>query len=454
MKMAKWISPIIICFLIFNVAYAQGIDFEKGPWAKVVEKAKKEDKLIYLDAYAVWCGPCKMMDKNVFPKKEVAAVYNKLFINYSVDAEKGEGKEIARKYKVTAYPTHLFIDPKTEEIAYMVKGGMDAENFILLGETAEREFRDTLTIEKMEEMYLAGEVNEEFLVQYIQKLNNQYRDATKVLDKFTLLYGKEMHPEKWNFMLRNTKDISSETAAFILKNASTLQKHWTVQEQMQFVEWKNQLLNTSLLHAIGNQDKNHVKAIYQTIKSNEGFIPLFNDEYTLWEIYYQHVNQPEEKEKFIADALNNLLLKEEKDFENHIEESKKNILSFLELQIKNAQPDISSEDLEKNKEGVLSNYQIPDEKEKAKESLLNGIETLVQEDRLDYVSNALLWNRKALEWNDLDEDYLRIEKQYIALLILNKNKKKAEKELKHLKKEHELKWDENDKWDAIILKNI
>src|SRR5690625_763503 len=336
----------------------------------------------------------------------------------------------------------------------MVKGGMDAENFILLGETAEREFRDTLTIEKMEEMYLAGEVNEEFLVQYIQKLNNQYRDATKVLDKFTLLYGKEMHPEKWNFMLRNTKDISSETAAFILKNASTLQKHWTVQEQMQFVEWKNQLLNTSLLHAIGNQDKNHVKAIYQTIKSNEGFIPLFNDEYTLWEIYYQHVNQPEEKEKFIADALNNLLLKEEKDLENHIEESKKNILSFLELQIKNAQPDISSEDLEKNKEGVLSNYQIPDEKEKAKESLLNGIETLVQEDRLDYVSNALLWNRKALEWNDLDEDYLRIEKQYIALLILNKNKKKAEKELKHLKKEHELKWDENDKWDAIILKNI
>lgn len=454
MKTGKFILQFLIAALFTNILFAQGIHFEKGPWDKVVEKAKKEDKLIYLDAYAVWCGPCKMMDKNVFPKKEVGAIYNKLFINYSVDAEKGEGKEIAKKYKVTAYPTHLFIDPKTEEVAYTVKGGMDAENFILLGETAEKEFRDTLTVEKMEELYQNGEQSEDFLVQYIQKLNNQNKDASAILDKFTALYGKEMHAEKWHFILRNTKNISSESASFILKNAEQLKKYWSVQEQMQFVEWKNQLLNTSLVQAIGNQDKNQVKAIYNTINAHEGFMPLFNDEYALWEIYYQHVNQPEEKEQFTSDALNNLLTKEEKDFEKHLEESKKNILSFVELQIKNAQPDISTEDLEKNKEGVLSNYQIPDEKEKAKESLLNGIELLVQEDRLDYVSSALLWNRKALEWTEDKKERLSIEKQYIALLFLNKNNKQAEKNLKQLQKEQNFDLDASDKWDAIILKHI
>ena len=47
--------------------------------------------MIFLDAYASWCGPCKMLQKNVFTKKAVGDFYNSKFINVKMDMEKGEG---------------------------------------------------------------------------------------------------------------------------------------------------------------------------------------------------------------------------------------------------------------------------------------------------------------------------------------------------------------------------
>jgi uncharacterized protein YyaL (SSP411 family) len=59
-------------------------------------KAKKENKLIFVDAYASWCGPCKLMVKNIFPLKTVGDYYNSHFINAKIDMEKGEGIELAK----------------------------------------------------------------------------------------------------------------------------------------------------------------------------------------------------------------------------------------------------------------------------------------------------------------------------------------------------------------------
>nr|MBA3971052.1 hypothetical protein [Bacteroidota bacterium] len=54
-------------FLI-NISYAQNrsIEFEHGTFSELLAKAKKENKMIYIDCYTVWCGPCKWMAKNVF----------------------------------------------------------------------------------------------------------------------------------------------------------------------------------------------------------------------------------------------------------------------------------------------------------------------------------------------------------------------------------------------------
>ncbi len=116
-------------------ADGKGIQFFQGTWNEALAAAKKEKKLIFVDAYAVWCGPCKFMSNNVFPDAAVGEYFNKNFISYKFDMEKGEGPEFSSKYKVTAYPTLLFID-YAGTVVYREMGARDAGGFIKLGESA------------------------------------------------------------------------------------------------------------------------------------------------------------------------------------------------------------------------------------------------------------------------------------------------------------------------------
>jgi len=75
------------------------------------ELASSTGKLIFIDCYTDWCGPCKRMAATSFKDPDVALLYNKNFINVKVEMEKNpDGMGLARGYKVNAYPTLLFID--------------------------------------------------------------------------------------------------------------------------------------------------------------------------------------------------------------------------------------------------------------------------------------------------------------------------------------------------------
>lgn len=88
-----------------------GIEFSKFTMEKAQEKAAKSEKLIFIDAYTDWCGPCKRMAATTFKDSEVAEFFNDEFINLKIEMEKNpEGNDIARKYGVRAYPTLLIVD--------------------------------------------------------------------------------------------------------------------------------------------------------------------------------------------------------------------------------------------------------------------------------------------------------------------------------------------------------
>ena len=94
-----------------------GIQFIEENWAKAVAEAKKQKKLIFIDAYTSWCGPCKMLKQNTFTDKAAGDFFNKHFINIALDMEKGDGIAFAQKYQIAAYPTLLIMDADQKSVS-------------------------------------------------------------------------------------------------------------------------------------------------------------------------------------------------------------------------------------------------------------------------------------------------------------------------------------------------
>lgn len=87
-----------------------GIQFFHGSFKDALAKAKKEKKMIFMDAYTTWCGPCKYLKKNVFPDKALGQYMNEKFVSVAVDWESAEGQTLAAAYPLGAYPTMFFLD--------------------------------------------------------------------------------------------------------------------------------------------------------------------------------------------------------------------------------------------------------------------------------------------------------------------------------------------------------
>ncbi|MCY7353130.1 MAG: thioredoxin family protein [Cytophagaceae bacterium] len=175
---------ILLALFLPLAALAQetGIAFESGSWKQVVAKAKAENKLIFLDTYTTWCGPCKWMDKNVYPDAKVGQKFNAAFINYKIDAEKGEGITLAKKYQVTAYPTYLFVSAD-ESLVYRTIGSRPAAQFIEEADKAV-EAGQGRSIGAYEADYAAGKRDAVFLSEFLQKKKTLGYNDSKLLDEY------------------------------------------------------------------------------------------------------------------------------------------------------------------------------------------------------------------------------------------------------------------------------
>lgn len=139
-KIALVILPLLLMMMVARAAddkAEKGIMFYDASWKNVAAKAAKENKLVFMDIYTTWCGPCKMLRKSTFTDKAVGEYFNTNFVNTSVDAEKGEGIEIANKYHIEAYPTLLILDKDGNELGRQV-GFMPAEGLLRFGKSVKK----------------------------------------------------------------------------------------------------------------------------------------------------------------------------------------------------------------------------------------------------------------------------------------------------------------------------
>lgn len=114
-----------------------GIRFKNITLEKAKKMAAESDKLIFIDAHTSWCGPCKRMAATSFKEEEVGEIYNEKFINLKIDMEKdADGPEVARMYKVKAYPTLLFVNSDGKLIKQSV-GFMNSDQLIALANSVD-----------------------------------------------------------------------------------------------------------------------------------------------------------------------------------------------------------------------------------------------------------------------------------------------------------------------------
>lgn len=112
----------------------KGIQFVEANWNKALAEAKKQKKMIFIDAYTTWCGPCRMLKQNTFTDKAAGDYFNKHFINIALDMERGDGLAFAQKYQINAYPTLLIMDAEQTSVN-VSEGYMNPAMLIAFGKS-------------------------------------------------------------------------------------------------------------------------------------------------------------------------------------------------------------------------------------------------------------------------------------------------------------------------------
>ena len=111
------------------------IVFIENSWDEALKQAALQHKYIFVDAYATWCGPCKMLKARTFTDSKAADFYNANFVNVAIDMEKGQGPQLARQWQLQAYPTLIIFDSKGKPVLGSV-GYIGAADLIKFGRQA------------------------------------------------------------------------------------------------------------------------------------------------------------------------------------------------------------------------------------------------------------------------------------------------------------------------------
>lgn len=169
---------LTISALLFS---QESIDFHNLSFKEILAKAKSEKKLVFIDAYAVWCGPCKMMEKNIFPLPAVKDYYNANFINARFDMEKGEGRDLAVKYGIRSYPSFLFLNGDGEVVMKNL-GYMGENDFLTIAKEANNpKFRTASN----KDLFDKGEKDPDFLLNMMRLyVDSDYELAKKVSERY------------------------------------------------------------------------------------------------------------------------------------------------------------------------------------------------------------------------------------------------------------------------------
>jgi thiol-disulfide isomerase/thioredoxin len=255
---------IAFTFLLGSNTYSQGIQFNKGEWKEILAKAKKENKLVFVDAYATWCGPCKMMERDVFSQKEAGDYYNAKFVNAKVDMEKGEGIGLARDFGVMAYPTLIFVN-SSGEVVHRAVGYHNTDQLLELGEAALDPSRNMGSIATK---YEDGDRSPELLYNLaFAKLDAMDGTYEEVAEEYLKTQSDWNTKENREFIYRMVNSLDSDMAKHIVDHKKDYEEHLGERAVAGKI---NELVQNQVAKAQSEADLKSIETLYSKMYPAKG----------------------------------------------------------------------------------------------------------------------------------------------------------------------------------------
>ena len=282
------------------VMWAQGVAFE--PEGTTLEqasaKAKAENKLIFLDAYTQWCGPCKMMARTVFPQEAVGNALNPRFVSIKIDMESAYGAPLAKKLQITAYPTFVIFNADAQEIGRFL-GGSNAEEFI---KRVEEKSKDNSS-SSLQQRWKNGDRDPQFLKDYLATLTASYKqdEANEVAE--AILAGKSetfaADSTLRDIFMMNITNPFSEAFLYTARNPQAL----SAQIGERAVEMK-------IRNVLGNYQR-------QIINEHDGTATLDKEKFDAFVSLLKSLNRPDGEHYRLITLIT--LAEKQKDYQSYLD---------------------------------------------------------------------------------------------------------------------------------------
>lgn len=292
----------VVCIMLLCTSmsgFSQGIEFFKGTFNEALTKASNEGKLVFVDFYATWCGPCKQMAEKVFPDEELGKYMNAKFVCLQIDVEKeGWQKEVAEKYNVTVLPTLVFFKLDST-VASRLAGAREKAELLNAAKVArgeelsfeklydraksKKDLTDMQNVLKQAPEYvggLQGMEAQKWIVR-VEKMYNEYVKAKMGPD----FINKEDLAIVSRFNKKNVKDDA--VMEFITKNLNTYLEKLGEAPGILLVEYNNNIIG-DLAKAGKNEYKKYLDRIQGDLKAAYDIMPTGNKltPYEKFKYYY------------------------------------------------------------------------------------------------------------------------------------------------------------------------
>ncbi|MFW5820780.1 MAG: thioredoxin family protein [Bacteroidota bacterium] len=269
----KYLLIVILFFVAIPGSVIGQIEFreilKEEDWNAAMEDARTGDKLVFLDIYATWCGPCKYLENNVYTDKALGEYYNENYINLKMDGESPFGAKMAHEYALTAYPTMYFLQPD-EQIITMLVGVREANPLNSLGKTISENAERLIYYE---ENFNQGNLNANELKNYQQLLVKieQTELANEVANRIIPSLTEEdiLSPDFKNVVINSSTDMDGKVFSVVSENRDKLSETWSAQEIDQLY---SNIFNATLSKAISGKNEELLERII------DEFLPVYMGE--------------------------------------------------------------------------------------------------------------------------------------------------------------------------------